>query len=359
MEQKSQSATSIELTPSVQSVVTKLGQARVTSWRVVQVLLELHGEYGRNRGQEVRQGTGPADGRTQLVARWIAEVSELFDPDQVRELHGRLLVLGLCRLPLEQPLAQYLGGTGFLAAVQDELREDFRSLLTAAAAGPEEQYRGDFLRIVQNRGKLDDSSPMRRAQGFVVIAEQGRRLADLAALTQRQSYNRCYTARYVLPQRQTLAHGLQRFVFDLMALESGKGTIEGDLLPDPVASVETWKPLLKERVKQALSRQPRPSQQTTPAPAEIGRLRPVFDALGDEAVLGTGLRLILLFEFRGGVNGNVQGSESVLDRDGIALLSRLPERIGIVVSGFAAGAKAAIVSISSAAKPVKPPWVMR
>jgi len=323
-------AQGIPITPSVSSVVSQLS-ADVTSWELVQKLLELHPEYGRKKARDVLQREGPPAGARKPANLWLDEVGGLFDVSQVPSLHGRLLILGLCHLEEEKELADYLRGTGFLGALRDELREDFLSLLNEEAAGPAEAYRGKFIRILQNRGKLQ-SEGVRRESGFLIVAEDGRRLDELAELTQRQTYNSCFTARYVLPTGAGLREGLQSFTQDVHSLVTGSGTVQGDLLPDPASNA--WQ-FLKQAPLSALSigSDGGAGKGSLDATSEGELLTSLLEAFGRDAVLKTGMRLVLLFEFRGASDGAAP-ERFGLPADVVSRLTALPERMGMVFSGL-------------------------
>jgi hypothetical protein len=108
------------LSVSVQSVVSALGAAPVSSWEVVKTLLAQHKEYGEKQGSTIARKPGPAPAQEQPAAVWVDRVRGLLNPT-VKELHGRLLVLGLARL--DPGLDAYLRAEGFLRAIEKELSE--------------------------------------------------------------------------------------------------------------------------------------------------------------------------------------------------------------------------------------------
>ena len=161
--------TMVTPTYSVRNTISKLsGKTEPSSWDVVHALLENHKEYAGNRGELLLTQKPPAEVEHRPdAASWLDEVSALFDPELVHELHGRLLVLGLCRL--DPVLGKFLREREFLRPLSDELEEDFESLLLPEHAG-EQAYRREFLKLLQNK-PVDGTKP--RARGFCVMVEGG------------------------------------------------------------------------------------------------------------------------------------------------------------------------------------------
>jgi len=136
-------AQTIALSPSVQHVERELSiEARVTAWRVVQSVLQLHGEYGQGQAERFRtlEPTPPhADARH--VDEWIDAARSLLRTPTPNELtstrrltlSGRLLILCLARV--DANLRTFLEQDHFLATIERELQEPFESLLRRDAPG--------------------------------------------------------------------------------------------------------------------------------------------------------------------------------------------------------------------------------
>ena len=105
------STNEIKITPSVRNAFG--ATVEVSSWEIVVSLLKNHGEYAGQRGKQIAEGKGPAHLEKRPDERWLQEVMALFDPEMVKELHGRLLIMGLCQL--DNKLKGFLDRIGFLA----------------------------------------------------------------------------------------------------------------------------------------------------------------------------------------------------------------------------------------------------
>lgn len=324
----------IELTPTVESIVDSLSRKEVSSWEIVHILLQRHPEYGRATAREVSEGKGPPTGSSQPAEDWLQQVLELFEPRMVSRFHGRLFILGLCRL--DAGLSDYLSKVGFLAALQDELREDFASLLRPEVAGPE-AYRGAFLRWLHNRAKYDTQVGQPRQQGFLTIIEGGPGLEPIARLTQRQMYNQCFVARYTQPVGSTLSDTLVSFSNDLRALVADDTSTVGHLLPDPASEKRAWKQFVSTQLLDVL-RNVEEKQRRLSSDALLERLLPTFE--GDQ-VLRKGDRLVLLIELRGVSPSQTLGDVG-LTPPTLEQMAALPERLAVVVSGLPSGLAAEI-----------------
>ncbi|BBO70952.1 hypothetical protein DSCA_48820 [Desulfosarcina alkanivorans] len=321
-------AQTIPMTPTVEAVEKELSaEAGVSAWAVAQAILRRHFEFGRQAGRQTAEGKGPDRQETRPFDRWISELALLFDPLMVPRLHGRLVILGLARL--EPALDHYLRKDGFLAALEDELREDFISLLRPEHVDPADAYRGTFIRILQNRGKLDSRFGKPRPSGFVILAGGGPGLDGLVDLCQRQSYNRCFTARYVVPSGSTLKDALISVVRDITGLVDGDLNTLGDLVPDPGSDEKAWMRLVTPEIRSALGELGSAGPEMSAGDVLEGLLAPI-DKLG---ALTTGFRLVFFFEFRAvqpGMSAERLGfSDAVIRR-----LHDLPERFGVVFSGL-------------------------
>lgn len=119
------------LSPSVVAAIDRVGPDRVIqAWDLVQALLQSHAEYGGGVAELLLSERGPAKGSLRRTTEWIDAVCRLLNEKAVSELHGRLLIIGLCRL--DSDLEQYLHGLGFLPAVIDELRDPLDEIFLAA-----------------------------------------------------------------------------------------------------------------------------------------------------------------------------------------------------------------------------------
>ena len=318
----------ISMTPTVEAVQKELsGDAEVSAWAIVQAILRRHFEFGRQAARQTAEGKGPDSQATQPFDTWISDLAQLFDPLMVPRLHGRLVILGLSRL--DPVLDEFLRKDGFLEALEDELREDFISLLRPAHVAPAEAYRKEFIRILQNRGKLDGRFGEPRRSGFVILARGGPGLDGLVELCQRQSYNRCFTARYVVPSGSTLKDALVSIVRDIAGLVDGNLNTIGDLVPDPGSDEKSWMRLVTPEFRSALGELSSPGPQISAGDVLDGLLAPM-DKLG---ALTTGFRLVFFFEFRAvkpGISAERLGfSDTVIKR-----FHDLPERFGVVFSGL-------------------------
>ncbi len=122
------------LSPSVQSVVDHVpADEPVGSWDLVRALLERHREYGHGMAEKLLKDPGIQAGVRRSVADWLSGVHELFDPDRVPQLHGRLFIWGVALLDRE--LREHLSSRGFLDAISKELREPLDALLSERGSG--------------------------------------------------------------------------------------------------------------------------------------------------------------------------------------------------------------------------------
>ena len=84
---------------------------------------------------------------------------------------------------------------------------------------PYPDYEVQFLKILQNRGKLHDERAA-RTRGFVVIARGATSLESLQALchdSERQTYNHCVTARYRLNPKGALGALAKKISFRIVS----------------------------------------------------------------------------------------------------------------------------------------------
>jgi hypothetical protein len=122
--------------PASSSVRTAAAEltGHVTAAQLVAEVLKLHPEYGERRGAEVKLNL--TRGETAPPDEWLRRVRALLDPEQAKELHGRVLIVGLARL--DDALRADLEQGGFLAAVEREIWEPLATLFRDAPAEPAE-----------------------------------------------------------------------------------------------------------------------------------------------------------------------------------------------------------------------------
>ena len=65
---------------------------------------------------------GPEGGDALQVGDWLNQAAELYQPDSIDVLDGRLLIWGLASV--DRSLGEYLGSSGFLAALQREIESE-------------------------------------------------------------------------------------------------------------------------------------------------------------------------------------------------------------------------------------------
>jgi hypothetical protein len=297
----------INLTYSVESALRKTDE-KTTSWQIVQQLLQSHGEYGNQRGRQIASGKGPTGLASNSKDAWIGQVLALFDPEMVKDLHGRLLILGLAQL--DPPLKEYLNRIGFLVPLSDELQEDFDSLLLPSYAGVQ-AYKRTFLKSLNNK---PSGGTKLRNRGFVAIIDGGPGLKEMAKLCQRQLWNTCYTARYVLNPTQPIYEPVRSLAEDMVHLTSG--TAIGDFVPDLISNASGWAKDIKPWIDSKLAKF---------GPIGIGERN-------QDRFLDTGKRLVLLIEYRR-VPENAT-PESIEFYELLEVIEAIPERVCLVISGL-------------------------
>ncbi len=121
----------IQESVTVQTAISTVEpEGLIFAWRLVEVVLAKHPEYGRQLGAALADGPGPARGMTRRGREWIGLVKRLFSPQRVAVLDGRLLILGLAHL--EPHLAKYLElHSAFLSVLGTETEFPFDTLLIA------------------------------------------------------------------------------------------------------------------------------------------------------------------------------------------------------------------------------------
>ena len=156
-----------------------------------------------------------------------------------------------------------------------------------------------------------------------MIARGATSLKQLQEACFKQSYNHCLTARYRLQSEAGLGTLLLALLGDLTLLKGGSKRSKGDL--KSLRSTDDWKPLTRPELTLE-------SEFLVDAGAgaldseALGRFLASFD--DESSVLRTGDRLVLFGEF----------SEEAKNLDEwnnaqAGLFSRLPERVGLVLSG--------------------------
>ena len=212
-----------------------------------------------------------------------------------------------------------------------------------APTGPE--YEEQFLRILNNSSKFESpptDSP--RSSGFVVVVRGGgslKPLQDLCLDRDRQTHNRCYTARYRLQPKMAIGTLLASWLADLRKIAQNQKDLAGDLRADhgsPTLST------IGEKNSRPDFAPPRSSDDRWPRiashllPMDVGfvtsgvlnqnLLDDLIKRVSDESILRVGDRLVLFAEV---------GEEATDQEEWNAAMSilfrRLPERMGIVVSG--------------------------
>jgi len=291
----------INLTPSVRNALSKI-RSETTSWRLIQELLKFHGEYGNRRAAQIAESKGPANLQKKPKERWISDVLELFDPDLVKELHGRLLILGLCQL--DEYLKDFLDRIGFLLPISEELQEDFDSLLLPSYAG-EQAYRRTFLKRLNNK---PEHGTKLRNRGFIALVKGGPGLKEMATLCHRQRWNTCFTVRYVMDQTSAVFEPAELLADDLF---DSKGSELGDFTP----AVDSWK-----EIKQWIN----------PNAEKFGIIG--MERSRSRDFMQTGQRLILLIEYRRMPN-NLSPEAIQLD-ELLSVMEYIPERVCLVISGL-------------------------
>ncbi len=331
-------------TGTIQGVLRDLdnGEA-IYAAKVIEHILKDHEEYGSGTAREVMATSWPdfAEEESKTAEQWMDQVKSILDPKLVQQLNGRLAILGLCHL--DKTLARHL--RSFTRELNKELLEDFESLLLPDFAG-DQRYRHDFLKILQNRGKLfpdPDFTP--RSNGFVILTKGGIRLNVMAGLCFQQSYNSCLTARYKVSGYEGFTEFLHSLILDLDGLtRSYHGTI-GSFLPEPGKNQrpgslgESWAGKLRSLSIDPAIRKLDPYSVLTTLTAWV-------EGRGTDQGLAAGSRLVFFVEWRG-LDEDSTPESAGLTENIINLFNTLPERMGIVISGLPESIRSRIVGSSS------------
>lgn len=199
-----------------------------------------------------------------------------------------------------------------------------------ARVTPKDGTLGRFRDLVLNIGKEDPRSavPVRR-RGFVVVVRQSQSLEKLQSVCETLPLSRgCFTLRYQVSSRNAFGTLLRAAVHDLgVLLGNGSGAEPLGQVYPPLHD-RRWE-MLRSSFLTALVRDFGGQEQGRLDPAMLDRL---FRVLGDEEVLDVGMRLV--------VCGEVVGAEDNADHPAAEwrqaerlVFSRLPERVGLVLSG--------------------------
>ena len=176
-----------------------------------------------------------------------------------------------------------------------------------------------FLRLLNNREKA-------RRGGFAVVVKAPQSLQTLQALCLQQSWNQCLTARYRLQGEPVFGTLLAAFLSDLSLWQNDKPFFRGDILPEYGRS--DWGTWMATFVDEVAWTGP-PSGQAVLA-ASAGAVEPEllerFLAAADRS-LTTGRRLVLFGEVA------APTGEAEWEKGFEGLIGRLPERVGVVLSG--------------------------
>jgi hypothetical protein len=170
-------AADIPLSSSVRYVIDRLVES-VPAGAVVNGLLQLHPEYGAGAGRSFQVNTDKPSLQRRLATEWVQSVLELYDPTKLRELQGRVMILGLALL--ERDVAVQLYRNGFFSALDNELTPDVR--LDGGSFSVEGQRLGQLLseRGREVRDGLDRADSVRSYVDRPVVDEDDFSRAPLA-----------------------------------------------------------------------------------------------------------------------------------------------------------------------------------
>jgi len=213
------------------------------------------------------------------------------------------------------------------------------------------EYEQRFLRILNNRSKYEEPpSHTPRRNGFVVVVHGGgslKPLQDLCLNRDRQNHNTCFTARYRLQPTTVIGTLLTCWLGDLRKIAHDQKDFAGDLRlgpthpklsgsgstnlpPDLAAGLsndERWR-----RLTQSLPSSINVSGNELSANAsgvfDQDLLQELIKRAADESVLRVGERLVLFAELSEEMTELAEWNAAAR-----VLFRRLPERVGIVVSG--------------------------
>jgi hypothetical protein len=210
-----------------------------------------------------------------------------------------------------------------------------------APTGPEYEQR--FLEILNNPSKYQKppSDQLRRG-GFVVVVRGGgslKPLQDLCLDPERQSHNICYTARYRLQPKMAIGTLLAGWLADCRRIDHDQKDLAGDLRLGPAESASVTAsgnsfpanlpPLADDRWRRIASQIIRVvSSDEASGLLDQNRLNDLLKWVSGEDVLHVGERLVFFCEL-----GEEATDQAEWNAAMSILFRRLPERMGIVVSG--------------------------
>jgi hypothetical protein len=201
------------------------------------------------------------------------------------------------------------------------------------------QYENAFVRLLNNRAKggKDAREGPARTRGFVVLVRKANTLQPLQGLCLRQPWNRCLTARYRLRSGPVFGTLLTSLVLDLARWRNSQPPLTGDLVPTPFdrdptaasASRDWDRPVAK--LLESLQESGQWELKESHGELNQNALNLLLDALADQRILDPGRRLVLFVEVAQPSRSTDEGDE--WDEALKVLLSRLPERVGVVITG--------------------------
>ena len=192
-------------------------------------------------------------------------------------------------------------------------------------------YKDQFLRILNNKEKSAKSGK-KRHKGFLVVVRQAQNLQMLQDLciSKDQSWNNCLTARYRQGPGPRFGTLLAAFLSDMQVLNMDGPDLKGDLQPDRQDSL--WFELLKKGFFDDAWSIYEKLNFDNPAQFDNRSLDLLIKLLSSEQFFPVGKRLVLFSE--------TDTASKDLEEWNLAmelLIGRLPERIGIVLSGVPDG----------------------
>jgi len=237
----------------------------IPSWTLVRGILKSHSEYGGGLGGRIRDERGPNGNDLRTTDEWFKGLSELFDIEAIKQkglwLNGRLTIWGLALM--DQELKAYLGGFGFIEAIEEEYYQKDHlfpnELLRGAVPAEKSQYSSGAPTVAQRdeirkRIKHADGirDPYERIQAYVEllpdIREQDLRERVLSSALEQsgkieETSSRTETIAQVLPHLSEEARNME-------ALKALKGVWE---ITEPSArksAFDALHPYLSERARQ-------------------------------------------------------------------------------------------------------------
>jgi hypothetical protein len=189
-----------------------------------------------------------------------------------------------------------------------------------------------FGELVWNRGKSDSAAPLPpRERGFVCVVRRAQGLEPLqAACQQIEPGLFCATLRYGVQSTAAMGTAIHAALRDLAAIHAEPGVeLLGRVLPDPADP--RWKPPLDS----GLGRLVRGWEMDKHGFLDADRIEYFIGVLESTEVLSEGMRLVLFVEVEG--SDGDPGAVEAWRRAAELLFHRLPERVGLVLSGAPQG----------------------